>query len=386
MPTYKKRKILFVTERRADYSRLKPIMKAVRQSKKLQLQLIVTGMHLLKNFGETINVIRNDGFKIDAVLPTFSKNDEDTGASMARAIGKAMIGLPEIFNQLKPDVIFSGFDIGANFAAAITGMHMNIHVSHIQGGEVSGTIDEVIRHGITKFAHIHFPATAQSAKRIIKLGENPKYVFNVGSPSLDTIKAVKYLPKQKIFSKYDLNQNKKLIILIQHPVTTEVNQVISQINHSIKAIKNINDRYGTQAIAIYSNNDAGGKRIVNQLEQSEIKVLAHILYEDFLNLLKYASVLVGNSSTGIHEAPSFGLPTVNVGSRQQLRERGKNVIDVDHSSKDIILAIEKALFNEKFIRRTRSAKNPYDNGFTAQKVVKILENIKLPPIQKVITY
>jgi len=386
MPTYKKRKILFVTERRADYSRLKPIMKAVRQSKKLQLQLVVTGMHLLKNFGETINVIRDDGFKIDAVLPTFSKNDEDTGASMAIAMGKAMIGLPEIFNQLKPDVIFSGFDIGANFAAAITGMHMNIHVSHIQGGEVSGTVDEVIRHGITKFAHIHFPATDKSAKRIIKLGENPKYIFNVGSPSLDTIKAMKYLPKQKIFSKYDLNPNKKLIILIQHPVTTEVNEVINQINHSIKAIKNINDRYGTQAIAIYSNNDAGGKRIVNQLEQSGIKVLAHILYEDFLNLLKYAGVIVGNSSTGIHEAPSFGLPTVNIGSRQQLRERGKNVIDADHNSKDIILATEKALFNEKFIKRTKSAKNPYDNGFTAQKVVKILENIKLPPIQKVITY
>lgn len=382
----KKRKILFVTERRADYSRLKPIMRAVRESKKLELQLLVTGAHLLKGFGSTINTIREDGFKINAVLKTFLENDEDSGASMVKAMGKALVGMPDIFKKLKPDIIFSGFDIGANFAAAITGMHMNIHVSHIQGGEVSGTIDEVIRHGMTKFAHIHFPATAESAKRIIKLGESSNRVFNVGSPSIDTIKTMKYLPKKKIFSNYGLDINKKLIILIQHPVTTEVGQAISQINHSIKAIQDINQKHDTQAIAIYSNNDAGGKRIINQLKQSEIKVLPHILYEDFLNLLKYAGVLVGNSSSGIHEAPSFGLPVVNIGSRQQLRERAKNVIDVGHNSKDIGTATEKALFDEKFIKSVRLTKNPYDNGLTAQKVVKILENIKLPPIQKIITY
>lgn len=382
----KKRKILFITERRADYSRLKPIMKAVHRSKKLQLQLVVTGMHLLKSFGETVNIIKKDGFKIDAILPTFSEDDEDTGASMVTAMGRALIGMPKIFNRLKPDIIFSGFDIGANFAAAITGMHMNIHVSHIQGGEVSGTIDEVIRHGITKFSHIHFPATDKSAKRIIKLGENPKYIFNVGSPSLDTIKATKYLPKQGIFVKYNLDPNKKLIILIQHPVTTEVDQTINQINQTTRAIREINKKYNTQAIAIYSNNDAGGKRIVDQLNQSGIKVLPHIIYEDFLNLMKHADVLVGNSSSGIHEAPSFGLPVVNIGSRQQHRERAKNLVDANHNAKEIFSAIEKALFNSNFIKKARLAKNPYDNGFTAQKVVKILETIKLPPIQKVITY
>lgn len=381
-----KRKILFITERRADYSRLKPIMKAVHQSDKLELQLLVTGMHLLKNFGETINVIKKDGFKIDAVLPTFSENDEDTGASMAMAIGKALINMPRIFKRLKPDIIFSGFDIGANFAAAITGMHMNIHVSHIQGGEVSGTIDEVIRHGITKFSHIHFPATAKSVQRIIKLGEDPKYVFNVGSPSLDTIKAMEYLPKQEIFSKYGLDSNKKLIILLQHPVTTEVDQTISQIDQSIRAIRNINKKYNTQTIAIYSNNDAGGKTIVNQIKQSGIKFLPHIIYEDFLNLMRHADVLVGNSSSGIHEAPSFGLPAINIGSRQQLRERGRNIIDTHCNKKEIISVIEKALFDKKFIKTAKLARNPYDNGWTAQKVVKILETIKLPPIQKVITY
>lgn len=361
-------------------------MKAIRQSKKLQLQLLVTGMHLLKSFGETINVIKSDGLKIDAILPTFSENDEDTGASMVQALGKALIGLPQIFNKLKPDIIFSGFDIGANFAAAITGMHMNIHVCHIQGGEVSGTIDEVIRHGITKFAHIHFPATAKSAGRIIKLGENPAYIFKVGSPSLDTIKTMKYLTKQNIFLEYGLDPNKKLIIFLQHPVTTEIDQTVNQINQSIKAIQAVNKKYDTQAIAIYSNNDAGGKRIIDRLKQSGIKVLPHIVYEDFLNLMKRADVLVGNSSSGIHEAPSFGLPVVNIGSRQQHRERGKNVIDVGHNLTEIRETIKKTLFDKNFIKIARSAENPYDYGFTAQKVVKILETIKLPPIQKVITY
>lgn len=381
-----KRKILFVTERRADYSRLKPIMKAVQNSPKLQLQIVVTGMHLLKSFGRTIDVIKKDGFKIDAVLPSFLEQDEDSGASMVTAMGKILIGLPKIFNKLKPDLIFSGFDIGANFAAAITGMHMNIHVSHIQGGEVSGTVDEVIRHGMTKFAHIHFPATAQSSKRIIKLGENPDYVFNVGSPSLDTIKNLDYLPKDKIFRKYGLDPLKKLIVLIQHPVTTEVDNTVRQISNTIRTIKKIIKKDGTQAIAIYSNNDAGGKRIMNELNKSSIKVFPHIVYEHFLNILKYADVLVGNSSAGIHEAPSFGLPTVNIGSRQQLRERGVNVIDTSHDQSQIAKAIEKSLLDKKFIKKVRAGKNPYDNGNTAEKVIKILENLKLPPIQKIITY
>lgn len=381
-----KRKILFITERRADYSRLKPIMRAVRQSKKLQLQLVVTGMHLLKSFGETINVIKKDGFKIDAVLPIFSEDDDDTGASMVTGMGRALIGLPKIFDKLKPDIIFSGFDIGANFAGAIAGMHMNIHVCHIQGGEVSGTVDEVIRHGMTKFSHFHFPATVKSAERIIKLGEDPDYVFKVGSPSLDTIRNINYLPRKEILRKYKLDVNKKLIILIQHPVTTEVNEAVSQVIQSIKSIESINKKYSTQAIAIYSNNDAGGKRIVAELDRSGVKVFPHIVYEDFLNLLKNADVLVGNSSAGIHEAPSFGLPTVNIGTRQQLRERGENIIDAEHNQWSIVRAIESCLTDKQFIQKVKSAKNPYDDGDTAKKVVKILETVKLPPIQKVITY
>lgn len=381
-----KRKILFVTERRADYSRLKPIMKTIQESDKLELQLIVTGMHLLKKFGETKKHIEADGFKIDAVVPIFKENDTDDGDAMVKAMGKALIAFPDIFKKLQPTIIFSGFDIGANFAAAITGMHMNIHVAHIQGGEVSGTVDEVIRHAITKFSHIHFAATQQSADRIIKLGEDPKYVFNVGSPSLDTIHNIAYYSKEEMSKKYNFDPNKPLIIVLQHPVTTEVDKVVSQIKETIDAVEYINKTFDTQSIVIYSNNDAGGERIVNYLNKANTLTFPHILYEDFLRLMKVADVLVGNSSAGIHEAPSLKLPVVNIGTREQLRERGQNVIDVPHDKQEIINAIKKSLFDKEFRKQVDQGTNPYDGGDTSGKIVSILETIPMPPIQKVITY
>lgn len=382
----KKRKILFITERRADYSRLKPIMKLVQKSPKLEMQLVVTGMHLLKKFGETRKQIIKDGFKVDKVIPMFEENDSDDGASMVRGMGKALIAFSEVFPKLKPDIIFSGFDIGANFAAAITGMHINTVVAHIQGGEVSGTVDEVIRHGMTKFAHIHFAATEQSKKRIIKLGEDAKYVFYVGSPSLDTIHNIDYPTKEEMAKKYSFDAEKPLVIVLQHPVTTEVDQVEFQIKQTVDAVSEINKKHRTQALAVYSNNDAGGKRIVEYIQKSGIKSYPHIPYEDFLRLMRVASALVGNSSAGIHEAPSLKLPTVNIGTREQLREKGVNTVDVDYDKKQIVQAIEKCLFDKKFIKKVQNGKNPYDAGNTAEKVVKILETIELPPIQKVITY
>lgn len=382
----KKRCILFITERRADYSRLKPIMAAVAKSKKLTLLLLVTGMHLLKDFGETKRVVEKDGFRINATLPMFTNRDRDDGASMTRGLGRALLGMPAIFTKLKPDIVFCGFDLGAHLAAAITAMHLNIHVAHIQGGEVSGTIDEVLRHACTKFSHIHFAATEQSRKRIIKLGENSRYVFNVGSPSLDTIHSLRYEHKALICRRYGLDPNKKIILFVQHPVTTEVKAVVSQITRSIKALKAVMVKHNTQVLAIYSNNDAGGKRIVRALKQSGIIVYPHIVYEDWLRFMKIADVLVGNSSAGIHEAPSFGLPTVNIGTRQQHRERGLNVLDTPHETSSIIKAIVKCLFDKKFIKKVKAGKNPYDNWPTAKKVVSTLETINLPPIQKVITY
>ena len=382
----KKRRILFVTERRADYSRLKPILQLAKKSPKLEVRLVATGLHFLKSFGETKQAHLDDGFKIDRELPVYRDEDADNGEMMARAFGEFVIKLTEAVKDIKPDVIFCGFDLGAHLAAAAVGMHMNIPVAHIQGGERSGTIDEVLRHATTKFAHIHFAATKESRERIIKLGEDPQYVFLVGSPSLDNIHQTRYVKKAVIAKKFGLDQKKRLIIFLQHPVTTEVEKVESQIKESITALQAAVKKHNAQVMAIYSNNDAGGKRIVAHLERSGFTVRPHVSVEEFLQLLNVAQVLVGNSSAGIHEAPSFGLPTVNIGSRQQFRERGVNVIDVPNDRRAIEQAITKALTDRTFIARVKKGTNPYDHGDTAKQVVRILETITLPPIQKVITY
>jgi len=382
----KKRRILFVTERRADYSRLKPIMRAVQKSNKLELRLVMTGLHFVKSFGETKKFVENDGFTVHAEAPVFGSSDGDDGVTMAHAFASFVHSLTDIIAKEKPDVVFCGFDIGAHLAAAVVGMHLNIPVAHIQGGERSGTIDEVLRHATTKFSHIHFAGSEQSRKRIIKLGEDPKYVFLVGSPSNDTINHLKYFPREEILKKYGIDPLKPLIVFSQHTVTTEVDTVVKQINESIKALSDIKKKHGAEVLALYSNNDAGGKRIIAELDKSGFKIIPHIQYEDYLRILKVADVLVGNSSAGIHEAPSFGLPTVNIGTRQQFRERGVNVVDVPVVRKEIFEAVEKCLFDEKFKSKVKRGKNPYDHGNAAEKIVHILETIKLPNVQKVITY
>ncbi len=382
----KKRKILFITERRADYSRLKPILELAKKSKKLEIHIVATGLHFLKSFGETKRALAEDGFAIDRELPVYRDEDADDGVMMAKAFGEFVLKLTDAVAEIQPDVVFCGFDLGAHLAAAIVGMNMNIPVAHIQGGERSGTIDEVLRHATTKFAHIHFAATEESRKRIIRLGEDPKYVFLVGSPSLDNIRRTKYIPKREISREYGFDPAKPLIVFLQHPVTTEVHLVEKQIGESIAALQSVARKKGAGVIAIYSNNDAGGKRIVSHLEKSGFIVRPHVSVEDFLRLMNVADVLVGNSSAGIHEAPSFGLPAVNIGTRQQFRERGGNVIDVPYNRSAIAKATLMAMSDKKFRAKVKRAKNPYDHGDTARQVVKILETIKLPRVQKVLPF
>ena len=215
---------------------------------------------------------------------------------------------------------------------------------------------------------MHFVATKESRERIIKLGEDPEYIFLVGSPSIDSIKNISYPSRKEIMEKYKLDPRKPLVLFSQHPVTTEIGLVTKQIRESIKALSYLRKKHKIQILAIYSNNDAGGKRIVKELKNSDFLVFPHIVFEDYLRLMKVADVLIGNSSAGIHEAPSFGLPTVNIGSRQQYRERGVNIVDVPCDSALILKAIEKCLFDKKFRIKVKKGKNPYDFGNAAEKL------------------
>lgn len=379
-----KKKVLVVTERRADYSKFRPILKEIAKSSKLEYYLIVTGSHLLEGHGYTVKEIKKDGFKITSTFPMYKKYKPDTGDEMTRAFGRAIIELSYQIKKLKPHIILSGFDIGTNFAAAIIGAHMNIVVAHVEGGEVTGTIDESIRHASTKFAHLHFTSNRHATQRIIKMGENPKYVFTVGNPSLDAIIKVKKIQKEKLERKYNLNFTKPFIIMLQHTVTSEIDKITQHVSKTIEAIKEL----GVQALIVYGNADAGSKQISRIIKNSKIKQYFTIPFDEYINLLKRVSALIGNSSSGIIEAPFLRVPSINIGTRQEGRLRASSIIDVDYNKNQIKKAITKAIVDKKFLKRVKKTRSLYGDGLASKRIVKILEDIDLKkiPIQKKMTY
>ena len=314
----------------------------------------------------------------------FKKRRKDTGAEMTRSFGRAVMNLSNIIEKVKPDIILTGFDIGANFAAAIIGTHTNIVVAHVEGGEVTGTIDDSIRHATTKFAHIHFTSNQDASNRLIKMGEMPNYVFTVGNTSLDGIKKLKKISKHDLEKKYGLNLNKPLVIILQHTVTSEIETIKENILQTIDAVKELN----IQAIIIYGNADAGSQKITKVIKNLKIKQYMTIPYQDYIGLLKHASALVGNSSSGIIEAPFLHVPSINVGTRQDGRLRAESIIDVKYNKNEIKKAIKKAIEDKDFLKKVKSHKSLYGNGDSAKKIVKILEKIDLKeiPIQKKMTY
>ena len=379
-----KKKILIVTERRADYSKFHPVLQEIRKSKKLDYFLVVTGSHLLKEHGYTINEILSDGFKISAKFDMYPKKRKDTGGEMATSLGVAIIKLTKIIEKLKPDIILSGFDIGANLAVAIVGSHMNKIVAHMEGGEVTGTIDESIRHATTKFSHLHFTTNKQATKRLVKLGENPKYIFTVGNPSLDAVRNVPKISSKKLEKEFGLDLKEPFVIVMQHTVTTEADQGEKNILQTLQAIKELE----IQAIIIFGNVDYGSKKISKVIKKSKMKQYPTLLFPKYINLLKYASALVGNSSSGKMEAPFLHIPSVNIGTRQSGRLKSASVIDVDYDKNHIKKAIMKAISDNNFLKRTRKQKSLYGDGKSSKRIVKILEKIDLEkiPIQKKLTY
>lgn len=379
-----KKRILVVTERRADYSKFRPILTEIKKSKKLDYFLVVTGSHLLKEHGLIIKEIKKDGFKISSTFQMYERKKTDSGFEMAKSLGKCLIELSKIIKKIKPDIILAGFDIGANLAAAIVGAHTNIIVAHVEGGDVTGTIDESIRHAITKFAHIHFSSNKKATTRIIKMGENPRLVFTVGSPVIDSIKSVKTIPIKKLETKFNLDLKKPFVLVLQHTVTTEINEIDLYIENTLGAIKELN----LQALVIYGNADAGSQKILKTIKNSQIQQIPTISFNEYINLLKHSSALVGNSSSGIIETPFLHIPTINIGTRQQGRLKAENIIDVPYHKNEIKKAILKALGDKKFLKKVINSKSLHGNSNASKKIVQILEEINLKsfPIQKKLAY
>ncbi|MBF8264152.1 MAG: UDP-N-acetylglucosamine 2-epimerase [Dehalococcoidia bacterium] len=381
------RNIAVVTGTRSEYGILNPVMKAIKGHSGLELSLVVTGMHLSHEFGYTAREIEKDGFTIDARVDMLLSSD--TSAAMAKSIGLGILGMAQTWEQLKPDVILVLGDRVEPLAAAVAGAYMNIPVAHIHGGDnPRAGLDEYARHAITKLSHIHFPATQSSAERIIRMGEDPWRVHMVGSPTLDSILGAPLLSSDALSMELSFNISEPLILAVQHPVTTQPEQVVTQIKETLEAIKEL----GHQTVLIYPNSDAGGRAMIGVIKEYEhfpfIKTFQSLPHQTYLSLMLAASVMVGNSSSGIIEAPSFGLPAVNIGIRQEGRERGKNVIDVGYNKREIVGAIQKALTDQVFLPEVKKCRNPYGDGKAGPRIAEILSQIEITPklLEKKIAY
>ncbi len=371
-----KRKVCVLTGTRGGYGVLKPLMLEIRKSKLLQLQVVASAMHLLKRFGYTVSEIERDGIKIDAKLNIAF--DYDSGEAMAKSIAKGINSFTACFKRLKPAVVVILGDRMEAFAASVAAACLNIPIGHLHGGDSAGAgVDEVFRYNVSKFANIHFAATKKSAARLKAAGEQPWRIHVVGAPGLDSVCAAGYPKKRDVCNRLGLDSSKPIILAAQHSVTTEPNDAARQIGETMEALRQL----GEQAIVVYPNCDAGGRRMIKVIERYRkvpfIKLFKNIEHNLFVGLLHCAGAMVGNSSCGIVETPSVGLPTVNIGTRQLGRERSTNVIDVPHDSQKIKKAIRKALYDKRFIARARNCKSPYGNGTAGKKIVKILEGIKI---------
>ena len=380
-----KRKVCVVVASRANYARIKSVLAAVREHPELELQLIVAASALLERFGNVIDVIQADGFQVDATVYVVIEGENPT--TMAKSTGLAIIELATQFENLKPDVVLTVADRYETMATAVATSYMNIVLAHTQGGEVTGSIDESVRHALTKLSHLHFAATRESHDRLLRMGEDPGCVFLTGCPSIDLVANLD-LSVEGVLDRYggvggsvDLSQ--PYLVVMQHPVTTEYEQTFEQINETLQAIAELH----MQTLWFWPNVDAGsdmiskGLRVFRERYQPDyIHFYRNTSPEDFARLIHHCSCLVGNSSVAVREGGFLGVPAINIGSRQRGREQAGNAIDVDFDRREIVRAVRSQLGNGRYERSYL-----YGDGKAGGRIADILAG-PLPPIQKHLAY
>ena len=370
----KKKKVLIVTGSRGEYGYLRPIIKLMIESNILEPKVLATNMHMLPEYGNSLKEIEKDDLPVEhRVYMTLAGY---TNVTMAKSLGVFMLSLTDIINDRAPDIILLAGDRGEQLVAALVGAHVNIPVAHIQAGELSGNVDGMSRHAITRFAHIHFAANEDAELRLIKMGEQPFRIFKVGAPQIDEFVQGKIESKDVVAKEFSIDLRKRVILVVQHGVTEQSAFAEEQMIATMKAIISL----GHQTVVIYPNNDAGSVAIQKCIRQSRnvnIRVERNVSREMYAGLMNVASVLIGNSSSGILEAPSFGLPAVNIGRRQEGRFQGKNVINVgEHDPIEIAAGVKKAL-SQKFRDSLKNMENPYGDGHSSERILRILENLKI---------
>lgn len=370
--------ICIVIYNRSNYGRIKGLLGLLKKDKKISLKIVLASSSILKKYGSLDEILKKDGFKVDYKF--YSHLEGENKYTMTKSSGLIILELSSILESIKPDIVVTIGDRYETLATAICASYMNICLVHIQGGELTGSIDEKVRHSVTKLSDYHFVATKRAKKIVIQMGENPKRVYQTGCPSIDIIKRVNF--KKKInLKKYNfgigekINLNEKYIVVLLHPDTTEENHNEKIIKETIIALKKID----LKIIWLWPNNDSGANIISNKLrnlrEQNRFKNInfyKNFEPEDYLKLINNSACLVGNSSSGIRESSYLGIPVVNIGGRQNLREKGKNVINVGLKNQEIFNAIKTQIKSGRFKKE-----NIYGLGNSEFKILKLLKTIKI---------
>ncbi len=385
LPTYREchsvkqnKLILGVTGIRSEYDIMSSVFRAINNHQNLDLQLIVTGAHLSEAYGHTIDEIHKDGFVVAEEIESLINGDQPSARVKGLAI--QLQGLVQTVARIKPDILLVLGDREEAMTTALVGAYMNIPVAHLCGGDrVIGNVDDQVRHAVTKLAHLHFVTNSESAERITRLGEQVFRIFNVGNPGLDRLLEVPIVDDAELSRRLDFSifEGEPIVLLIQHVISTESNQAYEQMKSSLEAIKEL----GIKTIISYPNSDAGGQQMIRAIQEYDSSPIVYVAKNipriEFVNLMRRASCLLGNSSAGILEAPLLKLPVINIGNRQRGRLHAENVQFVPHDKDIIIAALKRAIYDQSYRNSVAKCSNPYGDGKSSGRIADILATVSI---------
>ena len=379
------RKICVITGTRAEYGLISRLMKMIQDAPNTQLQIIATNMHLSPKFGNTYQEIEKDGFTIDCKIPIIDDNDKDDAVTTVKSMAKALAGFADAYNELKPDLVVVLGDRYEILAAAEAALIERIPIAHIHGGEVTeGAFDDAIRHSITKMSHLHFASTEEYRKRIIQLGEQPDKVFYVGALGVENIKKLPLMGKEEIEESIHFKLDGDIILVTYHPVTLGAHSAEHDIKEFVSALE---ERRDLRVVFTMPNSDTGSNVIVDAInkfvENNSHRAIAYksLGLKRYLSVMKFCCAVVGNSSSGLLEVPSFGIPTLNIGDRQKGRIAADSVYNCDTDKFSILHGLD-AIMSPSFKQKAVATHNPYDKGGTAQAIFDVISTYPLDELKQ----
>ncbi len=379
------RKICVITGTRAEYGLLSRLMKMVQDDNSTQLQIVATNMHLSPKFGNTYQEIEKDGFTVDCKIPIIDDNDKDDAVTTVKSMAKALAGFADAYNELKPDLVVVLGDRYEILAAATAALIERIPIAHIHGGEITeGAYDDAIRHSITKMSHLHFASTEEYRKRIIQLGEQPDKVFYVGALGVENIKKLPLMGKEEIEESIHFKLDGNTILVTYHPVTLGTHSAEQEIKEFLSALE---ERRDLRVVFTMPNSDTGSNVIVDAInkfvENNPHRAIAYksLGLKRYLSVMKFCCAVVGNSSSGLLEVPSFGIPTLNIGNRQQGRIAADSVYNCDTDNASILQGLD-TIMSPAFKQKAAATHNPYDKEGTAQAIFEVIRTFPLEQLKQ----